>query len=108
MSSELRVKDRNKYSELRTINYELIMADTFLLEIVTPDKLFLSEQVEEMTAPGDKGEFGVLAGHAPLLTTLQQGELSYKIGKDTMRISIGSGYAEVGPAKVTILTETVS
>ena len=52
------------------------MADTFLLEIVTPSRLFLSEQVEEMTAPGSEGEFGVLAGHAPFLTTLNPGELT--------------------------------
>lgn len=84
------------------------MADTFLLEIVTPDKLVLSEQVDYMTATGSEGEFGVLAGHAQLLTTLKQGELSYKIGKNTMRIYIGAGYAEAGPAKVTILTETIS
>ena len=85
-----------------------IMADTFLLEIVTPSRLFLSEQVEEMTAPGSEGEFGVLAGHAPFLTTLKPGELTYKIGNDTTRLSIGIGYAEVGPEKVTILAETVS
>ena len=84
------------------------MTDTFLLEIVTPYKLILSEQVEEMTAPGSEGEFGVLAGHAPFLTTLKPGELTYKIGNAPPRLSIVIGYAEVGPEKVTILAETVS
>ena len=82
------------------------MADTFLLEIVTPYKLILSEQVEEMTAPGSEGEFGVLAGHAAFLTTLKAGELTYKTGKDAGSFTIDSGYAEVGPTKVTILAET--
>lgn len=84
------------------------MANTFLLEIVTPTKLFLSEQVEMLTAPGGEGEFGVLAGHAPFLTTLKPGELTYKIGKDSHRITIGTGYAEVTQGKATILTETIS
>lgn len=84
------------------------MADSFLLEIVTPTQVVLSEQVDEMTAPGGEGEFGVLAGHALLLAALKPGELRYKIGKDTKRFIIGLGYAEVGPAKVTILTETLS
>ncbi|MBI5875407.1 MAG: ATP synthase F1 subunit epsilon [Deltaproteobacteria bacterium] len=84
------------------------MANTFLLEIVTPTKLVLSEQVDFMTATGTEGEFGVLPGHAPFLTTLKPGELSYKIGNNTTRLSIGIGYAEVGAEKVTILAETVS
>ncbi|MBI3399583.1 MAG: ATP synthase F1 subunit epsilon [Deltaproteobacteria bacterium] len=84
------------------------MANTFLLEIVTPTQLVLSEQVDFMTAPGSEGEFGVLAGHAPFLTTLKPGKLNYKIGNDTTRLSIGIGYAEVGHEKVTILAETVS
>lgn len=84
------------------------MANTFLLEIVTPTQLVLSEQVDFMTATGSEGEFGVLPGHAPFLTTLKPGELSYKIGNDTTRLAIGIGYAEVGPEKVTILAETVS
>ena len=84
------------------------MANTFLLEIVTPTQLVLSEQVEEMTAPGSEGEFGVLTGHAPLLTILKPGKLNYKIGKDITHIIIGAGYAEVNQSKVTILTETIS
>lgn len=83
------------------------MANTFLLEIVTPYSLFLSEEVEEMTAPGSEGEFGVLAGHTQFLTSLKEGKLTYRKGKDKHHLSIGPGYAEVGLTKVTILAETV-
>ena len=71
------------------------MADTFLLEIVTPTQLVLSKQVEEMTAPGSEGEFGVLTGHAPLLTILKPGKLNYKIGKDITHIIIGEEHYSV-------------
>jgi F-type H+-transporting ATPase subunit epsilon len=84
------------------------MTDTFLLEIVTPDKLYLSEQVDEMTAPGSEGEFGVLAGHAPFLTSLKEGELSYKKGNNVFNITIGHGYAEVTSDRVTVLTERIT
>ena len=84
------------------------MTNTFLLEIVTPTQIVLSEQVDEVTAPGSDGEFGVLTGHAPLLTILKPGKLSYKIGKDKRHITIGAGYAEAGPDRVIILAETIS
>lgn len=84
------------------------MANTFLLEIVTPTQLVLSEQVDEVTAPGSEGDLGVLTGHAPLLTILKPGKLTYKIGKDTTHITIGAGYAEAGPDRVIILAETIS
>ncbi|MBI5286474.1 MAG: ATP synthase F1 subunit epsilon [Deltaproteobacteria bacterium] len=82
------------------------MAETFLLEVVTPDRLLLSEEVEEMTAPGGEGEFGVLLGHAHFLTSLKEGELTYRKGGNAGRIPIKWGYAEIGPTKVTILAET--
>lgn len=81
------------------------MADTILLEIVTPDRLVLSEEVEEVTAPGSEGEFGVLPGHTPFLTTLKVGELAYRKGKEFHHMAISWGYAEVTPGKVTILAE---
>jgi len=56
------------------------MAGKLLLEVVTPEHLLLSKQVDEVIAPGTDGEFGVLPGHAALLTTLKIGELQYKIG----------------------------
>lgn len=81
------------------------MADTILLEIVTPERLVLSEEVEEVTAPGTEGEFGVLPGHTPFLTTLKVGELTYRKGKEVHHMAVSWGYAEVTPKKVTILAE---
>ncbi|NOS35677.1 MAG: F0F1 ATP synthase subunit epsilon [Deltaproteobacteria bacterium] len=79
------------------------MADMFLLEIVTPYRLLISEEVEEMTAVGGEGEFGVLPGHASLMTTLKPGGMSYKQKGKSNHIAVSSGFAEVGPEKVTIL-----
>ena len=56
------------------------MAGTFLLEVVTPEKLLLSQQVDQVIAPGSEGEFGVLPGHCHFLTTLRIGELHYRVG----------------------------
>ncbi len=81
------------------------MAETILLEIVTPDRLVLSEEVDEVTAPGVEGEFGVLPGHTPFLTTLKVGELTYRKGKEIHHMAVSWGYAEVTPKKVTILAE---
>src|SRR3990172_11492133 len=81
------------------------MAETILLEIVTPDRLVLSEEVDDVTAPGIEGEFGVLPGHTPFLTTLKIGEVSYKKENMTKYIAVSWGYAEVVPSQVTILAE---
>lgn len=81
------------------------MADTFLLEIVTPYRKLLSKEVEEMTAPGQEGEFGVLAGHTPFLTILKSGEISYRKGNEAALIAVSRGYAEVQPDKTTILVD---
>jgi F-type H+-transporting ATPase subunit epsilon len=76
------------------------------LEVVTPERLVLSTEVDEVTAPGALGYFGVLPGHTPFLTTLGMGELGYRIGNQWEYLAITWGYAEVLPNKVTILTET--
>jgi len=81
------------------------MAETLLLEVVSPTKLLLSEQVDEFTAPGAEGEFGVLAGHTPFLTALKAGELTYKKGSQKGSIAVSRGYAEVLPDKTTILVD---
>jgi len=81
------------------------MAHTILLEVVTPEHLLLSQQVEEVIAPGVEGEFGVLPGHTHFLTTLKIGELRYRIGEQTQYMSVLWGFAEVTPQKVTILAE---
>jgi F-type H+-transporting ATPase subunit epsilon len=79
--------------------------ETFQLEVVTPQKVVVSEQVNEMTAPGSEGEFGVLPGHTPFLATLRFGELWYRNGNRDYFLAVGPGFAEVGPDKVTILAE---
>jgi F-type H+-transporting ATPase subunit epsilon len=77
-----------------------------LLEVVTPDRQVLSVEVDEVTAPGANGYFGVLPGHIPFITTLGLGELGYRIGNQWEYIAITWGYAEVLPNHVTILTQT--
>ena len=81
------------------------MADNFLLEVVTPHRLVLSQEVEEMTAPGVEGEFGVLPGHIPFFTTLKVGELAYRAGKEKGHMAVTWGFAEVLSDRVTILAE---
>lgn len=81
------------------------MADDLVLEIVTPDRLTFSGQVEEVTIPGTEGEMGILRGHTPVLTSIDLGELSYlKDGKKTY-FAVSTGYAEILPFKVTVLVE---
>jgi F-type H+-transporting ATPase subunit epsilon len=82
------------------------MADTFELEIVTPDKLVVKEAVEELQMPGADGYLGILPGHAPLITELAVGELTYRAGGTTHRVVVCWGFAEVLPERVTILAET--
>jgi F-type H+-transporting ATPase subunit epsilon len=81
------------------------MAGKLLLEVVTPDKLLLSKQVDEVIAPGAEGEFGVLPGHCHFLSTLRIGELRYRTGDVTEYMSVLWGFAEVTPKKVTLLAE---
>ncbi|MGA7878478.1 MAG: F0F1 ATP synthase subunit epsilon [Desulfoferrobacter sp.] len=79
------------------------MAEKILLEVVTPEKKVLSEQVEIVVAPGEEGEFGVLPNHIPFLTKLKVGELRFRVGGSARYISVMGGYAEVLPDRVTIL-----
>ena len=81
------------------------MADKCLLEVVTPNRLVLSEEVDEITAPGELGEFGVLAGHTPFFSTLGIGAVMYRQGNDKRYIAVSWGFAEVLDNKVTILAE---
>jgi F-type H+-transporting ATPase subunit epsilon len=77
-----------------------------LLEIVAPSRQVVrSERVDEVIAPGSEGEFGVLAGHTPFLTTLKVGMLSYREGAAWHHLAVDWGYAEVGPNRVVILAE---
>lgn len=81
------------------------MAGKILLEVVTPDRLLLSREVDMVIAPGTEGEFGVLPGHAHFLSTLKIGELRYMVGDATFFMTVLWGFAEVTPSKVTILAE---
>ena len=82
------------------------MADTLELEIVTPDKQLLREPVDGVQIPGKNGELGILPGHAPLITELTIGELSYRRGANTHYLAVAWGFTEVLPNKVTILADT--
>jgi F-type H+-transporting ATPase subunit epsilon len=73
------------------------------LQIVTPDRLLVREQVDEVEIPGTEGYFGVLPGHTPLLASLAVGELWYRKGQEKTYLSIAYGFAEVLPDRVTIL-----
>src|SRR5262245_53377941 len=82
-------------------------ATNFRLRIVTPERLLLDEEVEEVTAPGTAGEFGVLPDHIAFLTTLAPGRLIYRIGTQRHVIAIFGGYAEVADNVMTVLADGV-
>ena len=76
-------------------------------ELVTPEKLVLSADVHMVVVPGSEGEFGVMAGHAPFMSTLRDGELAVyrSAGAAPERISVSGGFAEVGDKGLTVLAE---
>jgi F-type H+-transporting ATPase subunit epsilon len=82
------------------------MASTILLELVTPERLLLSEEVEEVVAPGYEGEFGVLPGHTQFLAILNIGVLWYRKGSAVQKIALGGGFAEVAHDRVVVLADT--
>jgi len=83
------------------------MAEKLFLEVVTPQKSVVSEDVEIVVAPGSEGEFGALKGHTTFLTSLKLGTLRYKDANGKERyVFINGGFAEVLPHKVTILAES--
>jgi F-type H+-transporting ATPase subunit epsilon len=82
------------------------MADTLDIEIVTPERLLVSDKATEVQVPGLSGYLGVLPGHAPLITELKSGEFSYRKPDGTVqRIALHWGFAEILPNKVTVLAE---
>ena len=81
------------------------MANTFQLKIVTPSKLLVKDAAEEAQIPGVGGYLGILPGHAPLITELAVGVLTYKASGATHILSVAWGFMEVLPDKVTILAE---
>jgi len=81
------------------------MADKIQLEVVTPTGPVVSEQVDIVTAPGIDGDFGVLANHAPMLSTIKIGALSYKTGSANEFLMVSGGFCEVSNNKITFLVE---
>ena len=73
------------------------------LEIVTPDRALVTEQVDEVELPGSEGYFGVLPGHTELLASLRVGELWYRIGQEKFYLAVAFGFVEVLPDHVTVL-----
>ena len=82
------------------------MAEEITLEVVTPEKMVFSGKVDEVTLPGTEGEFGVLRGHEPFLTSVDIGELYFLAGGKKFYYAVNTGYAEVTGSKVTVLIET--
>ena len=82
------------------------MADRLRLEVATPMRLVVSGEADEVVVPGVEGSFGVLSGHAPLLSLVGIGEVMYRTGREEHHLAVSGGFAEVGPDHVTILTET--
>ncbi len=81
---------------------------TFKFELVSPAKLLFSGEVEEVIVPGAEGEFTVLAGHAPLVSTLRPGFLRFKNGSDNIVAFVRGGFAEVNEKGLIVLAEEAS
>lgn len=79
---------------------------TLRLEVVTPSRLVVSQEITELVAPGSEGYFGVLPGHLPFITTLKTGELTFWVGREAHRLAISNGYAEVRGDTVNILADS--
>ena len=83
------------------------MADKFFLEVVTPQKAIVSEDIQSISAPGSEGEFCALKGHTTFLTSLKIGSIRYQDAAGNERVLfVNGGFAEVLPDKVTILAES--
>jgi len=83
----------------------MALPTTLTLEVVTPDRALVNEQVDEVQLPGAEGYFGVLPGHTPLLATLQVGELWYRVGQEKSYMAVAFGFVEVLPERVTVLAQ---
>jgi F-type H+-transporting ATPase subunit epsilon len=79
---------------------------TFRFELVAPERLVFSGDVEHVVVPGAEGEFGVMAGHAPFVSTLKPGILKIKSGGGEVPVFVRGGFAEAGPSGLTVLAET--
>ena len=82
------------------------MAERLTFELVSPERLLFSTDVEMVVVPGDEGDFGVLAGHAPLVSTVRSGVIDvYESDSISERIFVAGGFAEVVPGRCTVLAE---
>jgi len=82
------------------------MAQQIRLEVVSPDGAKVNEDVDIVNAPGFGGDFGVLANHAPFLSTIKIGTLSYENGKEKKSLMVSGGFCEVSNNKITFLVES--
>ncbi len=82
------------------------MAVAFNFELVTPERLFLSGEAEQVVVPGAEGDFAVLAGHAPVVSTLRPGILEITLTDGKRRVFVKKGVAEADPQRLTILAQT--
>jgi F-type H+-transporting ATPase subunit epsilon len=78
---------------------------TFNFELVSPEKLAYSGEVDQVDVPGSEGDFGVLAGHAPLIALLRPGVLTVYAGGEQTKIVVLGGFAEVNPQGMTVLAD---
>ena len=81
------------------------MADTLQLEIVTPEAVIYSDEVDMVTIPGSEGEVGIYPNHVPLMTRMQAGELIAKKGRNEEILAVGEGFVEITGDHVAILTD---
>ena len=82
------------------------MTQKLILSIVTPEKQLVSEEVDQVNVPGTEGDLGILHDHAPILTLLRSGKLSYEKEGETVVLVVSGGYLEVTDNRVTVLAET--
>ena len=82
------------------------MTQKLILNIVTPEKQLVSEEVDQVNVPGTEGDLGILHDHAPILTLLRSGQLSYEKEGETVILVVSGGYLEVTDNRVTVLAET--
>jgi F-type H+-transporting ATPase subunit epsilon len=81
------------------------MAGTIKIELVSPERVLMSVDADQVVVPGDDGDFTVLAGHAPVISTLLPGVLDVTAGSVRKRLFVKSGFAEVDPTRLTVLAE---
>ena len=81
------------------------MADPFQFELVSPERLLMSEPVDQVVVPGSEGQFTVMKGHAPFMTTLRPGVIDIVRGNTTTRVFVRGGFADANAAGLTVLAE---